>query len=53
MIDAAQRLPGLKTAGIVLLGNEHREKEGAFAAFTGPRQIPLSVSLPIPMLPPW
>src|SRR5438445_7589293 len=45
MIDPAQRLPGLEPAGIIFLGNEHRQEECAFSAFTSSRKIPLSVSL--------
>jgi len=43
VIHPPERLFGLKAAGIVLFGNEHREEERAFPAFPRTLQVPLSI----------
>src|SRR5580658_4255530 len=43
VIHPPERLLGLKAAGVVLFGNEHREEERAYPAFPRTFEVPLSI----------
>ena len=47
-IEHAERLFGFEAGGIVILGDEDREEEGAEAAFAGAGEVELAVGLARP-----